>query len=125
MVLGAFPEAAAQLKAELKERIARSVGEDKATVVWTQANEAFRSAFRDFGALEEVYTLALDARDGLAVWNGLRRPDELRFESWGNSSGHMDLGGYPEPVRSYFQRWFEERPTRVPLSTESPQCQSP
>lgn len=125
VVLGAFPEAATQLKAELKERLTRSVGEDRATVVWTQANEAFRSAFRDFGALEEVYTLAFDARDGLAVWNGLRRPDEPRFESWGNSSGHMDLGGYPEPVRSYFQRWLEEQPTWVPPSNESPQRQSP
>jgi len=125
VILGAFPEAGAELKAELRERLSRNLGEDKAAVVWTQTEEVFRSNFREFGALDEVYTLAFDTREGIAVWNGLRSPDEARFESWGNSTGHIDLGGYPEPVRSHFQRWLEERPTRAPASTESPQRPSP
>ena len=125
VMLGAFPEAGAALKTELRDRLMRSLGEDKAAVVWTQTEEVFRSNFREFGALDEVYTLAFDPREGMAVWNGLRRPDEPRFESWGNSTGLINLGGYPEPVRSYFQRWLEERQTRVPASTESPQRQAP
>ncbi|MCC7374745.1 MAG: hypothetical protein IT581_08815 [Verrucomicrobiales bacterium] len=121
VVLGAFPEAGSQLALDLRAQITRAVGDDKAEVVWTQAKEVFRSTFREFGALEEIYTVARDERGGLSMWNGLRRPEEPRFESWGNSSGLRDLGAYPESVRSYFQRWIDEHPSPVPASLPSPQ----
>ena len=121
VVLGAFPEAGAQLESELRERITRNLGEDRATVIWAQSKEVFRSTFREFGALDEVFTLALDAPNNVAVWNGLRRPDEPRFESWGNSTGPIDLGSYPDPVRASFQHWLSERRTPGPATLESPQ----
>ncbi|MBL9138493.1 MAG: sigma-70 family RNA polymerase sigma factor [Verrucomicrobiales bacterium] len=121
LVLSAFPEAGSQLASDLRAQMTRALGEDKAAVVWTQSKEVFRSTFREFGALEEIYTVALDERGGLSVWNGLRRPEERRFESWGNSSGHQQLGAYPEPVRSYFQRWIDERPSPAPAPRPSPQ----
>lgn len=125
VVLGAFPDAGAQMESELRGLLTRSIGEDKAAVVWAQSKEVFRSTFREFGALDEVHTLALDALDGVAVWNGLRRPDKPRFESWGNSTGHIDLGGFPEPVRAHFQRWLKEQKAPVAASTESSQQESP
>lgn len=119
------PRRGAQLESELREQLTRNLGEDRAALVWMQSKEVFRSTFREFGTLDEVYTLALDASQGFAVWNGLRRPDQHRFESWGNSTGPIDLGNYPEPVQASFQSWLKERPAPVPSSTESPQPQSP
>lgn len=121
VVLGAFPEVGSQLASDLQSQVTRALGEDRAAVVWAQSKEVFRSTFREFGALEEIYTVARDERGGLSMWNGLRRPGEPRFESWGNSSGLHDLGAYPESVRSFFQRWIDEHPSPVPTSLPSPQ----
>ncbi|MCC6232452.1 MAG: sigma-70 family RNA polymerase sigma factor [Verrucomicrobiales bacterium] len=121
VILGAFPEAGSQLASDLQAQITRVLGEDKAAVLWAQSKEVIRSTFREFGALEEVHTLARDDRGGFSMWNGLRHPREARFESWGNSSGHVDLGAYSEPVRSHFQRWLEKLPSPAPVSPPSPQ----
>ena len=106
LIVPAAPlEESERLREQFRARLVAVLGEERANVFWTQAQETFRKDFNDFGDVIREQMVAIGGPKNLTLANRSRRRGESHPLDWGNSNGNLRLESLPEELRPFVQEW--------------------
>jgi RNA polymerase sigma factor (sigma-70 family) len=99
-----------QMRESFRAQLVTILGEERTAILWKQAEAVFRESFNDFGAIEQVQTVAFEQGRQLGLWNLIRHPGDSSPLSWGSSSGPVNMESVPDKLRPFVADWRAQHP---------------